>query len=59
MTYIKKVERDESIIICTHCHREITTFMLKGMSLVCPYCNRPIDEAYNYMESNNSSALVY
>ena len=59
MTHIKKVERDESIIICTHCHREITTFMLRGISLVCPYCDKPYDESYNNIESDISSALVY
>jgi len=31
-------------IICTHCHKKITTAKIKGLSLVCPFCDRPSDE---------------
>jgi uncharacterized CHY-type Zn-finger protein len=39
-------KNDEAYIVCTHCNRKIFTAKLIGMSLVCPYCNKPCDELY-------------
>ena len=43
---IKKEQTDiiqTDIIICKHCHKTTTHPGLVGISLICPYCNRPVN----------------
>ena len=41
----KKEQKNNDFIVCVHCHREITTIKLLGISVVCPYCGKPSDES--------------
>jgi len=46
MKQTKELQQDESPIICFHCHREINTAKIIGMSIVCPICGKPSNESY-------------
>lgn len=35
--------KDSNIIICKFCHKKITSPRLVGISLVCSYCNKPVN----------------
>ena len=43
----KPIQKEEKGIICIHCHKKVTVAKIRGLSLVCPFCDRPSDELYD------------
>ena len=45
-SYLKK--HSDLIPILTHCHKEITSPALVGLTLVCPYCKKSVNGQYHH-----------
>lgn len=43
-----------SVITCRHCHRKITNPGLVGMTLVCSYCDKPVNGQYHPLKATIS-----
>jgi len=43
----KSKQKEVTGTICIHCHKKIIVAKLIGLSLVCPFCNKPSDELYD------------
>ena len=43
MEQIKKVQTEETTVICIHCNKKIDMTKIIGISLICPFCGKPSD----------------
>jgi len=41
------LQQEEFPITCIHCNMKINSIKLKGISIVCPVCNKPSDILFN------------
>ncbi len=47
MTKSKKLLKNKmDVIICSHCHKIITSPALVGLMLVCPHCKKSVNGQY-------------
>jgi len=47
LTNAQKAKKDLNMILCKHCHKQIISPELVGMSLVCPHCKKPVNGQYH------------
>ena len=44
------IEKDSEVIICRHCHKRVESPRLTGITLVCPYCQKPVNGQYHHRD---------
>ena len=54
MAKSKKILKNKmEIIVCDHCHKEIISPALVGLTLVCPYCKKTVNGQYYHRGTKN------
>jgi uncharacterized CHY-type Zn-finger protein len=44
MKKINKEQKNDDYVVCVHCHKKFNEARLMGITLLCPFCNKPSDE---------------